>query len=122
MILHNLRNTFKKTIYMSKRVEEKIQLKHPDCSCYANKPSFFLLLENTIAFLPYEKDTDTFNFIAYVTESNIFVLYALKSEKHHTTCITIFKLRESTLKKYIKQDKFRVISSEGKKILKEYIN
>ena len=122
MILHHLRNTFDRTIYMSKRVAVKIKLKHTDCFCYTNRLSFSLLLENTILFLPYEKTSDTFNFIAYMPESHAFILYALKSEKHHTNCITIFKLRESTLKKYLKQDNFRVISSEGKIILEEYIN
>jgi hypothetical protein len=107
---------------MSKRVAVKIKLKHSDCFCYTDKLSFSLLLENTIAYFPYEKTSDTFNFIAYMPENYIFVLYALKSEKHHTNCITIFKLRKSTLKKYMKQDNFRVISNESKKILEEYIN
>ena len=122
MILHHLRNTFQKPIYMSKRIQTKIQVKHPDSFYYTGKVPFTQLQESTIAYLPYLKSSDTFNFIAYVPKSAIFVLYALKSEKHHTSCITIFKLRESTLKKYYSDVNFVLMRSEYKKIIEEYIN
>ena len=120
--LHHLRNTFSKPIYMSKRVQTKIKSKHPDSFCYTDRYSFLTLLDNTLAYLPYHKSSDTFNFIAYIPQSAIFVLYALKSEKHHTNCITIFKLRKSTLKKYYNDANFTLMRSEYKKILEEYIN
>ena len=122
MILHHLRNTFKKPIYMSKRVQTKVKSKHPDSFCYTEKTTFTQLQESTIAYLPYPKSSDTFNFIAYIPENAIFVLYALKSEKHHTNCITIFKLRESTLKKYYNDENFVLMRSEYKEVIKEYIN
>ena len=122
MILHYLRNTFSKPIYMSKRVQSKIKNKHPDSFCYTNRITFTQLQESTIAYLPYPKSSDTFNFIAYLPQSATFVLYALKSEKQHTNCITIFKLRESTLKKYYNDVNFVLMKSEYRKIIKEYIN
>ncbi len=122
MILHHLRNTFQKPIYMSKRIQTKIQVKHPDSFCYTDRVTFSQLQEYTIAYLPYPKSSDTFNFIAYMPESAIFVLYALKSEKHHNSCITIFKLRKSTLKKYYGGVDFVLMRNEYKKIIEEYIN
>ena len=122
IILHHLRNTFQRPIYMSKRVQSKIKSKHPDSFCYTDRITFAQLQESTIAYLPYPKSSDTFNFIAYIPESGIFVLYALKSEKHHTNCITIFKLRESTLKKYYNDVNFVLMRSEYKKVIEEYIN
>ena len=122
IILHCLRNTFQKPIYMSKRIQTKIQVKHPDSFCYTDRITFTQLQEYTIAYLPYPKSSDTFNFIAYVPESAIFVLYALKSEKHHTNCITIFKLRKSTLKKYYDDENFELMKNEFKRVIEEYIN
>jgi len=122
MILHHLRNTFQKPIYMSKRIQTKIQAKHPDSFCYTDKITFTKLQESTIAYLPYSKSSDTFNFIVYMPESGVFVLYALKSEKHYTNCITIFKLRKSTLKKYYGDVNFVLMKNEYKKIIEEYIN
>ena len=122
MILHHLRNTFQKPIYMSKRVQSKIKNKHPDSFYYTNRVTFTQLQESTIAYLPYLKSVDTFNFIAYMPESAIFVLYALKSGKHHTNCITIFKLRESTLKKYYSNVNFVLMRNEYKKVIEGYIN
>ena len=122
IILHHLRNTFQKSIYMSKRIQTKIQAKHPDSFCYTDKIAFTQLQANTIAYFSYPKSNDTFNFIAYVHKSSTFVLYALKSEKHHTTCITIFKLRRSTLKKYYNDEKFVLMRNEYRKVIEEYIN
>ncbi len=122
MILHHLRNTFSKPIYMSKRIQTKIQAKHPDSFCYTERVSFSLLQESTIAYLPYPKSSDTFNFIAYIPQSATFVLYALKSEKRHTNCITIFKLRKSTLKKYYSDENFVLMRSEYREVIERYIN
>ncbi len=122
IILHNLRNTFKKSIYMSKRVQTKIKSKHSDSFCYTNRITFTQLQESTIAYLPYAKSGNTFNLIAYIPESTTFIIYALKSEKHHTNCITIFKLRDSTLKKYYNDVNFVLIRSDYKWIIEEYIN
>ena len=122
MILHHLRNTFQKPIYMSKRIQTKIQAKHPDSFCFTDKATFTKLQESTIAYLPYSKITDTFNFIAYMPERSLFVLYALKSAKHHTNCITIFKLRKSTLKKYYNNVNFILMKNKYKKVIEDYIN
>ena len=121
-ILHHLRNKFSKPIYMSKRVQSKIKAKHPDSFCYTNKSNFEILQKSTIAFVPYSKNSDTFNFISYISESNIFILYALKSEKHHTSCTTAFRLRESTLKKYYNDVGFVLMKNEFRGIIEEYIN
>jgi len=122
MTLHYLRNTFQKPIYMSKRIQTKIQVKHPDSFCYTDRVTFTKLQESTIAYLPYSKSSDTFNFIAYIPESGLFVLYALKSEKHYTNCITIFKLRGSTLKKYYSNVNFVLMRNKHKRVIEEYIN
>ena len=122
MILHHLRNTFSKPIYMSKRIQTKIQAKHPDSFCFTDKVTFTHLQESTIAYLPYPKNSDTFNFIAYMPQSAVFVLYALKTEKRHTSCITIFKLRKSTLKKYYNDVNFVLMRNEHKSVIEEYIN
>ena len=122
MILHHLRNKFPKPIYMSKRVQSKIKSKHPDSFCYTDKPNFETLQENTIAYVPYSKNSDTYNFISYIPKSQIFVLYALKSEKHHTSCTTVFKLKESTLKKYYNDVGFMLMKSEFRVIIEEYVN
>lgn len=120
IILHQLRNTFQKPIYMSKRIQTKIKTKHLDCFCYTQKDAFSKLQEATIAYLPYSKSNDTFNFIAY--DSGIFILYSLKSDKHHTNCLTIFKLRKNTLKKYYEHMNFTVTNNKYKKVIEEYIN
>jgi len=122
IILHLLRNTFHRHIYMSKRVESKIKSKHPESFVYTKKANFLQLLENTIAYLPYANSTDTYNFIAYMPDSSEFILYALKSEKHHTNCITIFKLRKSTLKKYCNDDNIVFVRSYYRTTIEDYIN
>ena len=122
MILHHLRNKFSKPIYMSKRVQSKIKVKHPDSFCYTDKPNFKILQKNTIAFVQYSKSSDTYNFISNIPKSNTFVLYALKSEKHHTSCTTVFRLRKSTLRKYYNDVGFVLMKSEFKVIIEEYIN
>ena len=122
MILHHLRNKFHKPIYMSKRVQSKIKDKHSDSFCYTDRLTFTQLQKNTIAIVPYGKNSDTFNFIAYIPETHLFVLYALKREKHHTSCTTIFKLRKCTLKKYCNNVGFVLVKSECKTVIEEYIN
>lgn len=120
LILHHHRNSFNKKVYMTKRVEAKIRVKHIDSFVYANKIGFIQLQENTIAYLEYDGKTEIVNFIAYV--KNSFILYGLKKEKHHTSCNTIFKLRASTLKKYYKNNSFKLMKNEYEKIIEEYIN
>jgi hypothetical protein len=44
------------------------------------------------------------NFIAFVDSK--FVLYALKREKHHTSCNTIYTLNAKTLKKVYRKEAF----------------
>ena len=58
---------------------------------------FNYFMQNTVAFCPYNKCKDTMNFIAYV--DNKFVLYALKKEKHHTSCNTIYTLNAKNIEK-----------------------
>ena len=100
-ILHFNRNFFRKTkIYMSKRVQIKIKEKHPDVKKYTELNEFHFLMQNTVAFTPYNKCEETMNFIVYI--DNRFVLYALKREKHHTSCNTIYALNVKTLKKLYK--------------------
>ena len=69
-----------------------------------------------------EIDSNTVNFIAHIMDNNRFILYALKKEKHHTSCSTIFKLRPKTLRKYYNNDRFKLTNSKYKKIIEEYIN
>ena len=61
-------------------------------------------MQNTVAFCPYDKCNDTMNFIVHI--DNKFILYALKREKHHTSCNTIYTLNAKTLKKLYKQENF----------------
>lgn len=119
MILHHHRNTFQKTIYMSKRVQQKIKLKHADMFVFADQMNFIRLMEATVAYCEY--DEYTINFIAHLEESNKYVLYSLKQEKFHTICNTIFSLRADTLKHYYKQDDFKLLKSEYGKVIEEYI-
>ncbi len=46
LILHSIRNIYSKSIYMSKRVQSKIQIKHPEVFRYTSKEGFTLLLSN----------------------------------------------------------------------------
>ena len=76
-ILHCHRNFYYKTkIYMSKRVQMKIKVKHNDVKIYTELYTFQSLMHHTIAFYPYNKCKDTMNFIANI--DNKFVLYSLK--------------------------------------------
>jgi len=61
----------------------------------------------TIAFYPYNKCEDTMNFIVHI--DNKFVLYALKREKQHTSCNTIYTLNTKALKKLYKQENFTLL-------------
>ena len=104
---------------MSKRVHLKIKQKHPDMLLFTCKEGFAPLLENTIATVPYHKMKDADNFIAFVDDK--YILYALKKEKHHTSCSTIFKLKPSTLKKYYKDDRFQMLQKLHEEDIKKYI-
>ena len=87
---------------MSKRVQLKIKAKHPEVKKYTELHAFQFLMQNTVAFCTYKKCEDTMNFVVYI--DNTFVLYALKREKHHTSCNTIYILNAKTLKKLYRQD------------------
>ena len=106
IILHHHRNQFKKSIYMSKRVESKIKVKHQDTFIYTSNDNFINLLKNTIASCSYDNKNHTINFIA--VHNNKYILYSLKQEKYHTTCTTIFTLRPDTLKRYYKQNNLKL--------------
>ena len=119
-ILHSHRNFYNSTkIYMSKRVQLKIKEKHTDVKQYTELHVFQELMQNTVAFYPYDKCKDTMNFIAYV--DNKFVLYAMKQEKHHTSCNTIYTLNVKTLKKLYRQEEFTLLKRAYIKIIKEVI-
>ena len=119
-ILHYHRNFYNSTkIYMSKRVQGKIKEKHADVKQNTELHAFQLLMQNTVAFCPYNKCKDTMNFIAYV--DNKFVLYALKKEKHHTSCNTIYTLNAKTLKKLYRQEEFVVIKKVYVEIIEAVI-
>lgn len=119
-ILHYHRNFYNSTkIYMSKRVQGKIKEKHAEVKQYTELHAFQQLMHNTIAFCPYDKCKDTMNFIAYV--DNKFVLYAMKKEKHHTSCSTIYTLNAKTLKKLYRQEEFIVLKKVYVEMIEEVI-
>jgi hypothetical protein len=120
LILHHIRNKYAKEIFMSKRVHEKIKAKHPDMLCFTSKDGFSLLLTNTIATVAYKKMVMADNFIACVDDN--YILYALKQEKHHTSCSTIFKLKPSTLRKYYNDDTFKILQKSYENEMKRYIS
>jgi len=119
LILHHIRNKYAKEIFMSKRVYLKIKEKHPDMLPYTSKEGFSLLLTHTIATVAYHKKASADNFIARVDEA--YILYALKQEKHHTSCSTIFKLKPATLKKYYKDKTFKILQKCYEEDIKRYI-
>ena len=107
-ILHFHRNFYNSSkIYMSKRVQAKIKEKHTDVKQYTEFRTFQELMQNTVAFCPYKKCPDTMNFIAYADDK--FVLYAMKREKHHTSCNTIYTLNAKTLKRLYREEEFRLM-------------
>ena len=119
-ILHFHRNFYNKTnIYMSKRIQDKIKEKHYDVIKYCEYENFQKLMDNTIATCKYEKCDNTINYISYI--ENTFILYALKREKHHTSCNTIYKLKPRTLKKYYKDESFKLFKKECKENIEEYL-
>lgn len=119
LILHHHRNTFAKTIYMSKRVQQKINLKHPDMFDFTDQINFMLLMESSVGYYQYDKYT--VNFIAHIEEDDKYILYALKHEKHHTICNTIFSLRADTLRHHYKKEGFKLLKSGYGKMIEEYI-
>jgi hypothetical protein len=119
-ILHFHRNFYYRTkIYMSKRVHSKIRAKHPEVKQYTELHTFQQLMQHTVAFCPYDKCNDTVNFIAYI--DNRFVLYALKREKHHTSCHTIYTLNIKTLRRLYKHEKFTVLKKAYREMIEEAI-
>ncbi len=104
---------------MSKRVHLKIKEKHPEVKRYTEFQTFQELMQHTIAYCNYEKCEDTINFIASIDGK--FVLYALKREKHHTSCNTIYVLNAKTLKKLYKQDSFKIIKQKYVEIVERVI-
>ena len=120
IILHFHRNFYIKTnIYMSKRVQQKIKVKHTDIALYTDLENFQELMNNTIGSLGYKKCENTLNFISYTEEQ--FILYSLKREKHHTSCNTIYSLNSKTLKQHCKQNNFKILKKEYENIIEEYI-
>jgi acyl-CoA hydrolase len=119
LILHHHRNTFDKTIYMSKRVQQKINLKHPDVFVFTGQINFMILMESSVGY--YQYDYHTTNFIAHIEEDDRFILYALQREKHHTICNTIFSLRADTLRHHYKKEGFRLLKNGYGRIIEEYI-
>ncbi len=122
IILHFHRNFFSnKKIYMSKRVHKKIKDKHKDIAKFAQSKEFSILLSSIIASVNYKKDESIINFISFVESENKFILFALKREKHHTSCSTIFSLRPETLRKYYIDKSFRLFKQDFKDFIDRYI-
>ena len=120
LILHSIRNIYSKSIFMSKRVQSKIQIKHPEVFRFTSKEGFTLLLSNTIAVVSYKGLLGSNNFIASVNDE--YILYSLKQDKYHTSCSTIFRLKPETLKKYYKDDSFKLLKKNCEEDIKEYMN
>ena len=99
---------------MSKRVHVKMKQKHPDMLPFTCKEGFASILENTIATVPYHKMEDADNFIVFIDDN--YIRYAL----HHTSCNTIFKLKLSTLKRYYKDDRFKILQKLYEEDIKKY--
>ncbi len=76
---------------------------------YTTKMEFTKLMEATIASSGYNSTKRTVNFIAHIKPTNDFIMYALKQESHTTICSTIFKIKSSSLKKYSKEDDFKLL-------------
>ena len=95
---------------MSKRVQSKIKEKHPEVKKFAELQTFQLLMKKTIAYINYDKCEDTINFIAYIDSR--FVVYALKREKNHISCNTIYVLNTKTLKKLYIKESFKIMKNE----------
>lgn len=104
---------------MSKRVQQKIKLKHPEVFIYTDQINFTILMESSVGYYQYDKHT--VNFIAHFEEDDKYILYSLKQEKHHTICNTIFSLRADTLRHHYKQDDFRLLKNGYGKRIEEYI-
>ncbi len=104
---------------MSKRVQQKIKLKHPEVFIYTDQINFTILMESSVGYYQYDKHT--VNFIAHFEEDDKYILYSLKQEKHHTICNTIFSLRVDTLRHHYKQDDFRLLKNGYGKRIEEYI-
>lgn len=104
---------------MSKRVQQKIKLKHPDMFIFTDQSNFIRLMDATIGYCLF--DVDTINFIAHIQEDDRYILYSLKKEKYHTICSTIFALRADTLKHYYRHDDFKLLKSDYGKVIEEYL-
>lgn len=121
LILHFHRNVFKKDIYMSKRIKNKIYDKHFNNFYFTEHNNFNILLNATIGSCSYDQCKKTINFIAHIKSDDKYILYSLKNEKNHTICNTIFSLKQDTLKKYYKREDFRLFKNEYKNLIEEYI-
>lgn len=120
LILHFHRNFFINTkIYMSKRIQEKIKIKHNDVYFLTSLKQFEHLMNSTIGSCKYNQIDNTINFIAYLESQKRFILYSLKSEKHHCICNTIFALNKDTLKKYYSDESFILYKKSYKKLIEE---
>ena len=106
---------------MSKRVQLKIKDKHLEIFQYTSSNRFENILSSTVGSCKYDKCDKTINFISYIEDIDRFVLYALKSEKHHTSCSTIFLLRPRTLKHYYNKSDFKIFDKSIKNKIEAYI-
>ena len=120
-ILHFHRNIFKKDIYMSKRIQNKIFDKHFNIYYFTEHNNFDILLSATIGSCKYDSCKKTINFIAHIKTDDKYILYSLKNEKNHTICNTIFSLKAETLKRYYKRNDFKLFKNEYKSLIEEYI-
>jgi len=121
LILHFHRNTFKKDIYMSKRIQSKILDKHSNMYHFTQYNNFNILTNATIGSCAYDNCKKTINFIAHIKEEDKYILYSLKNERNHTICNTIFSLKKETLKKYYYRDDFKLFKNEYQSLIEEYI-
>lgn len=106
---------------MSKRVHDKIKIKHNNIYNLTTAVQFNYLMESTIGSCRYSKSNDTLNFIAYLEDQNKFVLYSLKAEKHHCVCSTIFSLKKETLKKYYEDESFKLFNNKYKNKIENFL-
>lgn len=97
IILHNIRNTFPKKIFITNKTIEKIQIKHsPLDKEYIHNDNFQTIIDNTI-MIYYDQNKRTYNCLSKINTK--FLIYGMVPKNNRTEISTLFYTYKRQLEK-----------------------
>ena len=111
LILHNIRNTFSKKVWITDAKKKKIEKKHPPLDKeFIHNDNFQIIIDNTL-MISYDETKKVYNCLSKVNGS--FFVYGMFPKNKRAEVTTLFKTNPKQINKnFINNDNLIVIKEE----------